>query len=307
MKDLEFNSSLITNNSTFKDYLFRIKKIANARFKWINVPDSWDTDFLENILYYYGQCGVHWDKRFGTVISRVTMSGGFNIYDLPTKLECYSNAPGATRKTKYVYTGLQDTQIKDKSGVVLIKNNPDRVPTFSTIQLFAYRLFNLERAADVNLALQRTPGIIECDHKQRLTLLNLYMQYDGNQPFIFADKNLLGENALKVIDTEAPYLIDKFQAQKQAIWAEILTFLGINNVNYEKKERLIESETNANNEVTQLNQQGEYTCRKKACQQINKYFELNIDVEFNENVMQAINNNVDNISKNVESGEKINE
>lgn len=297
----KFEVSAITNNQTYYDYLYRVKKICTARFKWINIPDSWDPDFLENTLYMYGMCGVIWDNDYGNILTKIAIDGDLNIYDMPTRCNCYGIH---MHKSKYVYNGVDiaDTD-PDKECVVMIKNNPDMRPTVTTIELFCRRLYEIERTIDVNLKQQKTPAIITCDPKQRLTLLNLYQQYDGNQPFIFGDKNLLGEaNLMRAIDTEAPYLIDKLTAHKQAVWNELLTFLGINNVNFEKKERLITAEAESNNHFINLNLMNEFKCRKRACEQINKYFGLNIDVEINKELTKT-GGNVDNMDKNVESGD----
>lgn len=297
----KFELSAISNNATYNDYLFRIKKLANARFKWSNIPDTWNKGFLENLLYYHGMAGVVYSPTFGNIVTRITPFGRLNIYDLPRYCQCYSHALEGERTTRAVYSGLND-DIPDKSGVVVIQNNYDLIPTFPTIQLFARRLYNTERTLDVNMNQQKTPMAITCTQKQRLAMLNCYQQYDGNEPVIFADKNALNPADIRTIDTGAPFLVDKLQAQKQAIWSELLMFLGINTVNIEKKERLIESETNANNQVIELNVDEEIECRQLACQQINKYFGLNIKVELNAKIENEIKN-VSKLVEKVESGD----
>ena len=61
---------------------------------------------------------------------------------------------------------------------------------------------------------------------------------------------------------------------------EALTFLGINNANTDKKERLITDEVRANDEQLYIARQIMLNARKQACDEINKMFGLNIDVEF---------------------------
>ena len=72
----------------------------------------------------------------------------------------------------------------------------------------------------------------------------------------------------------APYVADKLIAYKKEIWNEFLTFLGINNVLVDKKERLVTDEANANNEVVNLNLQSFLIPRQEACKQFNKLFGL---------------------------------
>ena len=57
---------------------------------------------------------------------------------------------------------------------------------------------------------------------------------------------------------------------KKEIWNEALTFLGINNIMVDKKERLITDEANSNNELINLNLQSFLAPRQLACKQFNE-------------------------------------
>ena len=67
------------------------------------------------------------------------------------------------------------------------------------------------------------------------------MQYDGNEPFIFGDKDMEFDG-IKCLKTDAPYVADNLQVLKHQIWNEALTFCGIENSNQDKKERLVADE-----------------------------------------------------------------
>lgn len=290
--------SAILNNSTYNDYCYRIKQIATARFKYENLPESWDEDFMESTLYFKGVLGAWKHEDYGNVISEVCISDKLNLYRMPIQCNCYGL--DITPRNKYVYNGVNVKDIDpDRKCVVLIKNNPDMWPTFNTIKLFCKRLYQVERTIDVNMNQQKTPLLITCKANKRLSLLNLYEKYSGNEPVIYGTNDLMSDTGINVINTGAPYLIDKLQIQKQAIWNEVLTFLGINNNDVEKKERVIEAETESNNHFISLNLYNAYRCRKHACDQINKYFGLNINVKINYNLF---NNNsiVDNPVEKVE-------
>lgn len=93
------------------------------------------------------------------------------------------------------------------------------------MELFALRLYEAERTCDVNIKSQKTPVLLMVDEKQRLTMENLYSQYDGNRPFIFGDKQNLSPDSLRVLKTDAPFIADKIMDYKKEIWNEALTFL----------------------------------------------------------------------------------
>ena len=108
---------------------------------------------------------------------------------------------------------------------------------------------------------------------------NLYQKYEGNEPFIFGDKNL-DVKGLSVLKTDAPYIADKLYQLKSQIWNEALTFLGISNLNIMKKERLVSDEVSRAMGGTIASRYSRLEARRLACDEINKMFGLNIDVKY---------------------------
>lgn len=274
-----FIDNLIINNETYIDYLERFKKVALSIFEWVNLPESMNAMYLEKCLYYNGQATLLKDKNYGFINTRCSTNGKINIYGLPTNLNCYSYEYNTSRK---LYTGQLDSMTLTKAQkeareyyeCILVQNNWERIPTAGTMELFAMRLYEAERTADVNIKAQKTPIFILVDEKQRLTMENLYSQYDGNKPFIFGDKLNLKEGQIKAIKTDAPFIADKLIDYKKEIWNEALTFLGINNIMVDKKERLITDEANSNNELINLNLQSYLAPRQYACKQFNEKYGL---------------------------------
>ena len=163
------------------------------------------------------------------------------------------------------------------------------------MELFALRLYEAEQTAMVNIKAQKTPVLLLMDEKQRLTMENIYSQYNGNKPVIFGDKNSLGENVIKEINTQAPFIADKIIDYKKEIWNEALTFLGINNIMVDKKERLITDEANSNNELINLNLQSYLAPRQEACRQFNEKFGFTgTDKEISVRVRSDLHNIVKN-------------
>lgn len=225
---------------------------------------------MELCLYLYGEASLLKDEKYGFINTQCCTNGDINIYGLPSKLHCYSYDYNTDRK---LYTGLIPDQTEYEA-CVLVKNNIEKLPTAQTMELFALRLYEAERTTDVNIKSQKTPLILKGDENLRLTLENLYQKYNGNQPVVIVDKNQLGNEAISCVKTEAPFIADKLMIYKQQIWNEALTYLGIDNVANEKKERLVESEASSNNEIVNLNLQSRLQTRKYACKQFNEYFGL---------------------------------
>ena len=166
------------------------------------------------------------------------------------------------------------------------------------MELFALRLYEAEQTAMVNIKAQKTPVLLLMDEKQRLTMENIYSQYEGNKPVIFGDKNSLGENVIKAINTQAPFIADKIIDYKKEIWNEALTFLGINNIMIDKKERLITDEANSNNELINLNLQSYLAPRQEACRQFNEKFGF---TGTDKEISVRVRSDLHNIIKNAQS------
>lgn len=265
-----FIDTALCNDQTYWDYIERFKKIVLSMFEWENLPKSMNQRYLEECLYYKGQASLLKDEKYGFINTQCCSNGNINIYGLPSSLNCFSYGFQADRT---LYTGLPTEEAQDKE-CVLVMNNWQMIPTAWTMELFAYRLYEAERTCDVNIKAQKTPVLVLTNDKQRLALENMYEQYEGNYPAIFADKNLLTEMQVKSINTDAKYIADKIMEYKKEIWNEALTYLGINSLNLEKKERLLTDEINSNNEVINLNLQAMLIPRQEACRQFNELFGL---------------------------------
>lgn len=271
----QFKDTMLLNSNTYVDYLNRMKKICVSLFEWINLPDSMNQRFLELTLYYLGTAAFLYDKEYTYINTKAVSNGYINMYGLPTKLNCFSFRYNEVRDT---YMGPDESKKKDEEAI-LVMNNYDCIPTCATIELFAYRLAIAQRTMDTNINAQKTPVMILTDDKQRLTMRNVYEQYEGNTPFIYGDRNGLASESIKALKTDAPYIVDKLTEYKREIWNEFLTTIGVSNLLNDKRERLVNAEANINNEVINLNLESFLIPRKEACRQFNEKFGTNIDVK----------------------------
>lgn len=283
MTNKETDLSMMINNKTYIDYLNRLRLIATSLFTWDKLDEYAGTGasrFLEQSLYDNGRACFIEDSELGYLALKVNPSDKLNVYNLPTKVLAWS----VGYNKEYAF-----------DDVVYIMNNELQMPTADTIQLFAYRLYETERTIDTNLIAQKTPVLIEGDTKTILTLKNVYMQYSGNTPFIFGNKQFDISNKLNVLKTDAPYLIDKLENHKHEIWNEAMTYLGIDNANTDKKERLITDEVESNNELINYYLNCFYKTRKKACDEINSKYGLDVSIKLNKDVLDLLNANENDI------------
>lgn len=267
-KNQSFHNTLMANGATYVQYYNRLMELSMSMFEWKNLPDTVDERYLELGLFSSGCMVFFKDDVIGELALNMTYQGGFDIYGEPTKRRAYSR-----------YNQFQTTL--DKGNSVIIWNNMLRTNSALDVQMFAYRLYNLDRIVDINANAQKTPVLITCDEKQKLTMKNLYMQYEGNYPVIFGDSNL-DIKSLSVLKTDAPFVSDKIYDLKVKIWNEALTYLGISNINTTKKERMITDEVIRNQGGTIASRYSRLESRRRAVKKINKMFGLNITVDYRE-------------------------
>ena len=267
-KNQSFHNTLMANGATYVQYYNRLMELSMSMFEWKNLPDTVDERYLELGLFSSGCMVFFKDDVIGELALNMTYQGGFDIYGEPTRRRAYSR-----------YNQFQTTLDKDNS--VIIWNNMLRTNSALDVQMFAYRLYNLDRIVDINANAQKTPVLITCDEKQKLTMKNLYLQYEGNYPVIFGDSNL-DIKSLSVLKTDAPFVSDKIYDLKVKIWNEALTYLGISNINTTKKERMITDEVIRNQGGTIASRYSRLESRRIAVKKINKMFGLNITVDYRE-------------------------
>lgn len=271
-----FTDSATLNNLTYSFYYNRLKELAISVFDWQNLPESVDARYLELELFEKGTAIFFEDidlYLFGEQSTYLCLqclnNGSFDVYRNPINRRAIGN------------NGYNKKLNADDS--VIIYNNLLRTNSSEVIKQYAYRLYLTQRAIDVNINAQKTPIIIQCDESQRLTLKNLYMKYDGNEPFIFGDKGL-DVNGIKVLNTGAPMVASELDRQRVTIWNDALTYLGITNVNIQKRERLLNDEVARNMGGTMSSRYSRLQARQQACEQINRMFGLNIWVEYKDDL-----------------------
>lgn len=278
----QFYDSLFDALSYQGFYRDRLTDIALSCVKWKNLPEEIDPRFLEWCLFYDGMAIFFKDditEKF--VCIQVMPSGQFNMYRIPKE------------RTAYAVNGYQNSDLNENNSVI-IYNNLLRKPSVQDIEIYAKKLTNIDLTLNVNVNAQKTPIAIICDETQRLTFQQLYQNYAGNMPFIFGDKGLNLDN-VKSINTQADYKGEELNKLKTDIWNEALTYLGVSNVQYQKKERINTEEINRSMGGAFASRRSRIKARQNAVEEINKMFGLSIEVVFEDEVDKIDNNGYNNI------------
>ena len=270
--------------TSFIKYRDQLMELGMTMIGWdfSKIPES-ERTFLnqrqvEYHEYFRGATVFFKDEELGGyLILPVILNGPFDFDDIPINRIAY--AKNGYRK-----------ELNDENSVI-IYNNYLRKPSCYTVEHYAHRLADLEGAIDVNCKAQKTPVAVLCNENERLTMLNLYEQYDGNQPFIFGQKEL-NVKGVTAINTGAPFVADKMYQIKMQIWNEALTHLGISNISYQKKERLVSDEVIRNMGGTIASRYSRLEMRRDAVKKIKDMFGVDIEVDYREDFRQTDDENM---------------
>ena len=262
--------------------------------KWKNLPPTVDERFLELALFADGMAVFFKDEVLGFLALRTMIGGQLNVYQIPN--------------TRRAYASNGYNRDLDETNSVIIFNN--RLHTNSTMEvdMYAEKLYDIDRAIIVNSKAQKTPVLIMCDENQRLTMKNMYMQYEGNSPVIYGDSNL-NPNSMKVFKTDAPFVADRLYSLKTEIWNEAISYFGISNVNNTKKERMVVDEVIRNQGGVVASRYSRLEARKQACEMINEMFGTDISCDFRDDfqLVEPVNLEPEENNVNEEEGETVNE
>lgn len=278
-RNTQFNTSLKGNLESFYDYYIMLLNISLGMFEWKNLPMTIDERFLELTLFEDGKIAFFKDEVMGFLCLQFTTKGTLDVQRNPTSIQAY----GINGYSNNLSVGEY----------IPIWNNYSRTNCVNRIYTYANRLWNYDRIIDVNINSQKTPSLIKGNKNQRLTLMNLYKEWDGNQPVIFGDESLNSE-ALGVLKTDAPFVADRIYELKTKLWNEALAFIGIGNLSVNKKERLLSSEVGQSIVGTVAQRYTRLGQRQKACEYINQMFGLDVwcdyrydDVEMKDFINEA--------------------
>lgn len=270
-RNREFWESSRNNNATYIQYYNRLTELSISMFEWKNLPDTIDQRYLELALFSLGMAVFFQDEDLGYLALKTTIGGRFNVYHIPIKRRAFAD------------NGYNKNLTIDDS--VIIYNNMLHTNSMLDVRMFAEKLSDLDRTIIINARAQKTPVLITCGENERLTMLNLYKEFDGNAPVIYGDKGLY-KNGLNVLKTDAPYTADKLYQLKTQYWNEALTYLGISNINSVKKERMITDEVTRNQGGVVASRYSRLESRRQACEQINNMFGLDIWCDYREDYRQ---------------------
>lgn len=257
------NLTDLLNDLTFKSLYDRYKLIAVNSWEWEGLPDGILPRHIEKVLFSEGKVCFFKAPQMSFMALPCNEGVGLNVYGDPLTYRAH---------------GFNYHTILNADECVIIENNLLRIPTKPFIMHYVNKLTEAERTMDVNIKACKTPVVFTCDDKDVLSWKRVFQQVDGNTPAIFADRGL-SMDSVNAFMTGVKFLGNELMDYKAGVESDLLTFLGQNNNPVDKKERLITSEADANNQLISSFNDLQLEARERACEAINEMYGLNVSVK----------------------------
>lgn len=186
----------------------------------------------------------------------------YNVYDYPVKATLINK-----RGVKFIPSTIQEI---DKDIVIgFIQRNEKSVQEF--VDLLVDKLVECELSIYQNLQSIKTPLMISCSPEDEEAVRKVVDAIDESRSFVFIPSEYA--DRIKALNSGANYNIDKLYNYRQALENELREFLGLENLGFaEKKEHLLTSEIEQNDQVTETSGNTFFNCLKEFCERIENVF-----------------------------------
>lgn len=264
-----------SNAWTFDRVQNMIELLAVNSFIYENAPDTFNPYFFERKLFYDG---FAWLFKDGDMILGLGGSRkDYDVYGWPTS-------------GKAIGFHGYNFNVTPDNGVCCYDLSKRGLSTYGLLMDYIPRLTDLYRTMDVNIHAQKTPVIVVTDKENELTVRNAVDQIDSNMSVIVGVEGILDMKQFDVLNTNAPYVVDKLQIQSHQYWNDIFTILGIENGDKDKKERMVVDEVNSNTQPIEIYRNARLQPRERMLERFNKLAGTNIQVRFNSEILSSITN-----------------
>lgn len=240
-------------------------------FKW-KLPEGASAEANERTLLFEGRSIFFYDKALRSYLI------------LPCILDHPHNVFYEYPQRKAVYPDGKTVTLTPENSVI-IKNTPSMFPTVIRLATWAEKITDAGRTIDVYANSLKRPFILVASDMQKLSIEKVIEKVSGNEISVIINKESLaamdGIEVITLTPSGQNYLSDLWSHKKNLI-NEDSESLGINTTQPDKKERLVVSEADANNQRTAINAANFLRERQIARDKINVMFpDADVDVTFN--------------------------
>ena len=172
--------------------------------------------------------------------------------------------------------------------IVLLRDNPMDIIPFLTLNSYINKIIDKEKTLDSIFAWISLPMILAGDKEQATTLKNIMKKSLTREPFIVGSKGF--KDHLESFDIKLPVELQEVYDIMKKYRGMALASMGIYEVD-EKRERIVTSEIQAQNDYVDMVYTGMYNERKRFVDECKRMF--GVDITLEESYVQNQNDEIE--------------
>lgn len=243
-----------------------VKDIINTKiimFRYDNLPGKLTSEIMEKALMFNNfLCG--WVSGAGEFyICRYRFGSVFDEYWKPVFVDLLT------------LSGKPLAYHVPYSEIVLFRDNPMDIIPFLTLNSYIENIISKEKTLDSIFDWLSLPAVFAGDATQAQTLKTMIKKATDREPFVVASKNF--KDHLEQFDLRLPVELEQVYDIMKKYRAMAMASMGIYQVD-EKRERIVTSEIQAQNDYVDFVYTGMYNERRRFVEEVNEKFGLNIEL-----------------------------
>ena len=229
-------------------------KISQFTYRGIEAISGLTSTILEEALMFRCRLCFAKPKGYDWMLCRYEPLGEYDLYHRPITVGVYT----------FTDTFLGMLPYKD---IILVRDNPMDIPPILVINEYIEKIIDIEGKMDKMLTLATLPVAIVGDKKLANQLKEIAKKLGNSNPFIVGDDKLL--NTVQAFNIDVPISPADVYAIRKKYINECMASIGIYAVEA-KRERLVVSEIQSQNDYTDFIYQGLINERHRAFEELRK-------------------------------------
>ena len=246
-----------------------VKKLANTKvemFGYKNLPNDLTPQILESALLFMNCLCFYNSKEFGLCLCKYRYSSDFDLYWKPKRVEVLTISG---------YSIATNVPFED---IILVRDNKMDIIPFITIMSYVEDICSIENTLFSNMEVLKLPWLFTGDKNQVATYKQLIKKATNYEPFALSSKannSLSLSSELK--DFNFPVTPQTYKELIEWYKNEAMRSIGIYSAD-EKRERIVNDEIQASNEVVDFIYEGMKNERLEFIKLVNEKFGTNIEL-----------------------------
>lgn len=221
------------NNKAFYNWFVYFAELYMNQIAYDGLPEDIPQRYVSQIVFLDGKILAFEDKTKGFMMTKCSGIGQQNVY---WEFEEYR-----TDANRYYETYSADDS-------VLVRENLMSYPPVFMVESLAAQVSDASRQIEVYARTMKRPFLVDGTANTQLKLNVLADQIDENELLVISRGNMASEIFNPVPNRMDANGLMALWRHKHELISEFATFSGLNNANTEKRERMITSEVESNDQ-----------------------------------------------------------